>query len=149
MLIIKMQFGLLHTLLPPPAPHIFFRAFAPFMQSISPIQKCTSVLHPALQISAQHLPLTLMPLSLSRSLPSAPPPPVLQSSSPHSGFAPNTVFPEAPSQSLLTLIPLPLVCLSTTPDAESSRYWGWSILSLSSSLFIHPCVLHACTVGMI
>ena len=123
MLIIKMHFGLLCT----PLLFLFLRAFAPFMESISPMSTYNFVFvhHPNLSPMSPSYPNVAYSSPLS-----APPPPLVQSSSPHSGFTPNIASPEAPSLLLLTLIPpslpLPLVCLSTAPDAESStaRYSG-------------------------
>lgn len=168
---IRMHVGLLS--IPSFYPHCFFFLFF-FLASTHLTQSITQSFHtaflsdtlilpptfffchqPFLQISAPCLPLTLMPLSLS--LPSSvPPPPVLHSTSLHSGFAPNTMsFLQLPL-SLPTLIPpsppLPLLLLSTTPTAESStaRYWRWSILSFSLTLYIHPPCSHASTtIGII
>lgn len=158
----RMHFGLLS--IPSFYPHcffliLFFSFHSSYTKHYSVFPHCLPLWYfltlfvffchqPFLQISAPCLPLTLMPLSLS--LPSSvPPPPVLHSTSLHSGFAPNTMsFLQLPL-SLPTLIPpsppLPLLLLSTTPTAESStaRYWRWSILSFSLTLYIHPPCSHA------
>lgn len=146
---IRRRFGLLS--IPSSFPHAFSSFHSSHTKHYSAFLSLTlppsfSVLSHSSQISAPCLPLTLMPPSLS--LPSsAPPPPVLHSTSLHSGFAPSIMsFLQLPL-SLLTLIlpspPLPLL-LSTTPTAESStaRYWQWRILSLGLTLSIHPPYSH-------